>query len=123
MTSDAPSMASKIAARCPTGPVPAKTTAFFPAMALLAASLATAAAAVVLLPLLSSITETRKLAKNRLWMETNKACPAAILLPPTKMAVFFLSLGARVKMAPSTIAPTFSGVNPPWPMTWSAPPS
>jgi hypothetical protein len=75
--------------------------------------LATAAAAVVLLPLLSSITETRKSAKNFFWIALTSACPSARLLPPTNMAVYFLSLGERVKMVPSTNAPTVSGVTPP----------
>ncbi|EWS54027.1 hypothetical protein X551_03180 [Methylibium sp. T29] len=64
-------------------------------------------------PLLSSITDTRKLAKNFLRTALNSASPSAMLDPPTKIAVFFLSFGARVKIAPSTSPPTLAGVMPP----------
>ena len=115
MATSAPSFASITVARCPTGPVPARITARLPATlppALLSTH-ATAAAAVVFEPLLSSITETRKFEKNFLRTAFSKASPAAKLLPPTNSAVCFLSFGARVKIAPSTNAPTLSGVMPP----------
>ena len=53
------SMASKVAIRFPTGPVPASTTAFRPATSATERILATVAAAVVLHPFESSITDTR----------------------------------------------------------------
>ena len=109
-----PSRASITAARCPTGPVPASTTARLPCSGRPWPSQATAAAAaVVLLPLLSSITDTRKPAKNFLRTAFNTASPSAMFEPPTNSAVFFLSFGARVKMAPSTSGPTLAGVMPP----------
>ena len=113
----APSLASIAAARCPTGPVPAKTTAFLPTNMPLDASFATAAAAVVLLPLLSNITETLNPEKKQSCIVLNNFCPARMSLPPTNIAVFFLSLGARVKMAPSTSPVMFSDFNPPNPIT------
>ena len=71
----------------PTGPVPASTTAFLPARLRFLAMTATPAAAVVLDPLESSITETRKSAKNFFFTALNRASPFAMLLPPTKIAV------------------------------------
>ena len=113
MVMDAPSLASITAARVPTGPVPASTTARLPLREPLCANHATQAAAVVLEPLLSSITETRKPAKNFFFTALNSASPSAMLEPPTKIAVNFLSLGARVKIVPSTSAPTVAGVSAP----------
>jgi len=79
-----------------TGPVPASTTAFLPASGFALASSATPAAAVVLDPLLSSITDTRKLAKKRFLTALNSASPAVMSPPPTKIAVYCFSLGPRV---------------------------
>ena len=112
----APSRASSTAARWPTGPVPASTTARLPFRVFCGAactSHATAAAAVVFDPFESSIAETRKFAKNFCRTAANSASPSAMFEPPTKIAVFFLSFGARVKIVPSTSAPTFAGVTPP----------
>jgi len=109
----APSLASITAARVPTGPVPPRMTAFLPFSEPLCASQATQAAAVVFEPLESSITDTRKFEKNFFLTALNSVSPSAMLLPPMKMAVFFLSFGARVKIAPSTIAPTLCGCTPP----------
>ena len=55
----APSPAINAAARIPTGPVPPRTTAFFPLTSPVETIFLTAATAVVLQPLASSITETR----------------------------------------------------------------
>ena len=77
------------------------------------ASQATAAAAVVFEPLQSNITETRNLAKNFFCTAASSASPSAMLPPPMKIAVFFLSLGPRVKIAPSTRPPTFAALTPP----------
>ena len=123
MATRAPSFASITAARCPTGPVPASTTARLSCSDRPCASHATPAAAVVFEPLLSSSTETRKLAKNFFFTAFSSASPSAMFEPPTKIAVNFFSFGARVKMAPSTSAPTLAGVTPPYAVTWSAPPS
>jgi len=84
---------------------------------------ATAAAAVVLAPLLSSIIDTRKLPKKRCLMASNSASPSATLLPVTNRAVNFLLAGARVKTAPSTRRGRSAGRTPPTRTTWSAPPS
>jgi hypothetical protein len=65
----------------------ADTTAFLPARERPLASCAIPAAAVVFDPLLSSMTETRKLAKNRFVTTLSKPSPAAMLLPPMKIAV------------------------------------
>ena len=40
----------------------------------------------------------------------SSASPSAMLPPPMKIAVFFLSLGPRVKIAPSTRPPTFAAL-------------
>ena len=109
----APSRLNMKAARIPTGPVPASTTAFLPASGAECARQATAAAAVVFDPLLSSITDTRKPAKNFLRTASSSASPAAMSLPPMKIAVNFLSFGARVKIVPSTSPPTLRGSTPP----------
>ena len=112
-TTSAPSRVSMTAARWPTGPVPPRMTTFFSLIPPVLMSLATAAAAVVLLPLLSSMTDTRKSAKNTFCTASSSFSPATISLPPINRAVFFFSFGLRVKMAPSTSARTFSGVQPP----------
>ena len=116
-------MANITPARCPTGPVPAKITAVLPCTEPDFTNKATMAAAVVLLPLLSSMIDTRKLLKNFFLTAFTNSWPASRLLPLMKIAVKRFSLGGRVKIAPSTKAPTFSGVTPPYPWTWSAPPS
>ena len=84
------------AARCPTGPVPASTAARTPASGCAASTVATAAAAVVLQPLASSMTETRKSPKNCFRTAANTASARARSLPPTRIAVRRLCLGARV---------------------------
>ena len=109
MTS-APSCASIAAARMPTGPVPASTTAFLPLSFFALASSATPAAAVVLEPFGSSITETRNGPKNFFFTALSSASPLAMSPPPTKIAVFCFSLPPRVKIVPSTRVPTLSGV-------------
>ncbi len=110
MVTSAPSLASSAAARMPTGPVPASTTAFLPERGLALASSATPAAAVVLEPLESSITDTRKGPKNFFFTALSSASPLAMSPPPTKIAVNCFSLPPRVKIVPSTSAPTVSGV-------------
>ena len=94
----------------PTGPVPASTTAFLPLSFFALASSATPAAAVVLEPLESSITETRNGPKKRFFTVASTASPFGMSPPPTKIAVDCLSLPPRVKIVPSTRAPTLSGV-------------
>ena len=70
-------------------------------------------AAVVFAPLQSNIMETRNFAKNFARIAPKRASPRGMLEPPTKSAVFFLSCGERVKMAPSTKPPTLSAFTPP----------
>ena len=113
MVTVAPSLESSAAARCPTGPVPASTTACLPRSDRPCASHATAAAAVVFDPLQSNIMETRNLPKNLACTAASSAWPAAMLPPPMNRAVFFLSLGPRVNIAPSTSPPTLAAVTPP----------
>ena len=57
------------------------------------ASSATPAAAVVLEPFESSITETRKFEKKRFFTALNTASPAVMSPPPTKIAVYCFSFG------------------------------
>ena len=80
----------------PTGPVPASTTAFLPLSFFALASSATPAAAVVLEPFESSMTETRNGPKKRFFTASNSASPLPMSPPPTKIAVFCLSLPPRV---------------------------
>ena len=62
----------------------------------------TAAAAVVLQPLGSSMTETRKGPKKALLAASSRLSASGMREPPTKRAVFFRSFGPRVKTAPWT---------------------
>ena len=94
----------------PTGPVPASTTAFLPASGFALASSATPAAAVVFEPLGSSMMETRNGPKKRFFTASNSSSPLCMSPPPTKIAVYCLSLPPRVKIVPSTSDPTLSGV-------------
>ena len=68
------------------------------------------AAAVVFEPFESSITETRNGPKNFFFTAFSSASPLPMSPPPTKIAVFCFSLPPRVKIVPSTSAPTLSGV-------------
>ncbi len=97
----APSRARRPAARCPTGPVPARIRTFLPRRSPSVSSIfTTAATAVVFDPLESSITETRR-GSNMASCAIARSCsPADMLLPPIQTAVFFRSLGPRVKMHP-----------------------
>ena len=113
MVTEAPSEASSTAARCPTGPDPPSTTARLPASERPWASQATADEAVVFEPLQSNMIDTRKLPKNLARTAAKSVSPSGMLPPPMKIAVFFLSFGPRVKMAPSTSPPTFFAFTPP----------
>jgi len=81
-----PAFANRPAARRPTGPVPAVTTARPPEPAVLS-SLVTAATAVVFDPFESSITETVKGPKNAFRTAFSSRSPALMSVPPMKMAV------------------------------------
>ncbi len=63
-------------------------------------TLTTAAAAVVLQPLESSMTETRSGSKNEPTASRRIASPLATSMPPMNTAVFLRSAGPRVNMAP-----------------------
>ncbi len=107
-------MASSPAARIPTGPVPAVTTARLPLKSLTAVAIrTTAATAVVFEPFESSITDTRRGPKTVFFTAASRRSPAAISVPPMKMAVLCRSLGPRVKMAPCTRSRTSFSVTPP----------
>ena len=86
-------------------------------------SLTTAATAVVFDPFESSITETRIGPKNVSRTALSSRSPAAMSVPPMKMAVLCRSFGPRVKIAPCTRSRTVSSVTPPQLMISSAPPS
>ncbi len=119
----APSPAKKAAARSPTGPVPARTTTFLPLTSTTPASFATAAAAVVLQPFESSITEFLTGPKKAPFTASMTASPFATSEPPTKTALFFILSPPRVNMTPCTSGTAFSGViEACWRIT-SAPPS
>ena len=99
----APALPSSPATRWPTGPVPASTAARRPARGASSASSprpavmrATAAAAVVFAPLLSSMTDTRNPPWKRRLTAASNASPAARSPPPRKRAEFFLCAGPRV---------------------------
>jgi hypothetical protein len=68
---------------------------------------------VVFEPLQSNITDTRNFAKNFARVAASTASPCGMFEPPMKMAVFFLSFGERVNIAPSTKAPTLAALTPP----------
>ena len=113
MTS-APARARRPAARTPTGPVPAVMTTRRPRRSPAACcSLTTAATAVVFEPFESSITETRIGPKNAACTAASSRSPAAMSVPPMKMAVLRRSFGPRVKIAPCTRSRTASSVTPP----------
>ena len=76
-------------------------------------SFATAATAVVFDPFESSMTETRIGPKNALRTAARSRSPAAMSVPPMKMAVLWRSFGPRVKIAPCTRSRTASSVTPP----------
>jgi hypothetical protein len=71
-------------------------------------------AAVVLQPLESCITETRKGPKNAFCTAANTSSPAVTRLPPTHTAIVLRSSGPRVKNASCTSPRTASGFTPPW---------
>ena len=101
MTTLTPSRASRPAERWPTGPVPARMTAFLPRRSPRACSiLATAATAVVLEPLESSITETVSGLNMASTAMASSCSPAVMLFPPIHTAVFFRCFAPRVKMQP-----------------------
>ena len=83
----APAPANNRAARTPTGPVPARIVAVAPFNSICRAAANTAAAAVVLQPLESIITETRIGPKKTLLIFSIIASPLATSDPPTKIAV------------------------------------
>src|SRR5678815_4728886 len=93
-----PAFANRPAARRPTGPVPAVTTAR-PLEPAVLSSLVTAATAVVFDPFESSITETVKGPKNAFRTAFSSRSPALMSVPPMKMAVSCRSFGPRVKIA------------------------
>ena len=98
----------------PTGPVPAVTTARLPFRSPAAAAMrATAATAVVFEPFESSITDTRIGPKNAFFTAASSRSPAAMSVPPMKIAVWWRSLGPRVKMAPCTRSRTSASATPP----------
>ncbi len=78
---------------------PARRPSYPPDLACLSTAI-TAAAAVVLAPLASSITDTRIGPKNVRFTSSSSVSPAATLEPPMKIAVCFSSSGPRVKIAP-----------------------
>jgi len=57
--------------------------------------------------------DTRNLAKNFARTAAKTDSPFGRLPPPMKIAVFFLSLAPRVKIAPSTNPPTLNSSIPP----------
>ena len=89
MTSQ-PSFCSSTADRRPTAPRPS-TTARLPARLRAFAIRAIVVAAVVLQPLESSITETRKGPKNAFCTSAKISSPAATSLPPTHTAIVLRS--------------------------------
>ena len=83
-----PALASRPAARRPTGPVPAVTTPRRPSpVPAVCSSLATAATAVVFDPFESSMTDTVNGPKNALRTALSSRSPAAMSVPPMKIAV------------------------------------
>jgi len=75
--------------------------------------LATAATAVVFEPFESSIADTVK-GLNIAFVAAASSCsPTPMSDPPTKTAVFFKSLGPRVKMQPWIRSRTSASVTPP----------
>ena len=114
MVTCAPSLASRPAARCPTGPVPARMTTFLPRRSPSVSSIfTTAATAVVFDPLESSMMETENGSKSASCAMARSCSPADMLLPPIQTAVFFRSLGPRVKMQPWMRSRTSPSVTPP----------
>ncbi len=107
----------------PTGPVAAVTTARRLRTSPACCSLTTAATAVVFDPFESSMTETRIGPKNVSRTTFSNRSPAAMSVPPMKIAVLCRSFGPRVKMAPCTWSRTVSSVTPLQLMISSAPPS
>ncbi len=101
MVTWAPSLASRPAARWPTGPVPARISTFFPFRSPTVSSIfTTAATAVVLDPLESSMMETVYGLKRASCAIARSCSPADMLLPPIQTAVLCRSFGPRVKMQP-----------------------
>ena len=110
----APSLARRPAARWPTGPVPARIRTFLPVRFPSVSSIfTTAATAVVLDPLESSMMETVKGAKTASCAMARSCSPADMLLPPIQTAVLCRSLGPRVKMQPWIRSRTSASVTPP----------
>src|SRR6185437_993725 len=97
----APALASKPAARSPTGPVPAVTSTFRSRTSRTARVIfTTAATAVVLDPFESSIIETRKGPNTAFCAAERSFSPMDMSLPPMNTAVLRRSFGPRVKMQP-----------------------
>ena len=115
IVTSAPAFAKSPAARVPTGPVPAVTTILRPFTLPPSACVifTTAATAVVFEPFESSIIDTRIGPKNALFAAASSCSPAAMSVPPMKIAVFFRSFGPRVKMQPCTRSRTSPSVTPP----------
>jgi hypothetical protein len=110
----APARANSPAARMPTGPVPAVMTTRRPRSAsTVAASLCTAATAVVFDPFESSITETRSGPKKVACTSCNSRSPSGMLAPPTQIALWWRSFGPRVNIRPCTRSRTAPAVTPP----------
>jgi hypothetical protein len=59
------------------------------------------------------MTDTVNGPKNALRTAFRTRSPAAMSVPPMKIAVLWSSLGPRVKIAPCTKSRTASGVTPP----------
>ena len=108
------SRASNSAARSPTGPVAPSTIALQPARFKCLRELAIAAAAVVLHPFESIITDTRIGPKNVFDTIRSSNSPLATSLPPMNIAEFFNSAGPRVNINPWTRPVTFPGVTEPY---------
>ena len=60
--------------------------------------------------LFAYVEDTRNGPKKRFFTASSSVSPFSMLPPPMKIAVFCLSLPPRVKIVPSTKAPTLSGV-------------
>jgi len=110
----APALANSPAARIPTGPVPATMRTRLPRTSPATFTIfATAATAVVFEPFESSIADTVK-GLNMAFVAAPSSCsPTAMSAPPTNTAVFFRSLGPRVKMQPWIRSRTSASATPP----------
>ncbi len=121
MTSQ-PSLRSSTADRSPTAPRPS-TAARLPARLRAFAIRAIVVAAVVLQPLESSITETRKGPKNAFCAALKTSSPVLTSLPPTQTAIVSRSSTPRVKKASCTSPRTASGFTSAWDSRTSTPAS